>query len=366
VGFQDFLGNPATVTHLRESIAAGRFPQSLILSGPRGAGKYTLSLMLAQAVNCLHPTESDGLPDFCGKCSNCTRIADSANLEERVAEAVEAREQMRDTDKRETRILIQTHPDVLVIPPDPPQLLIKLGQVRQAIHVAYYRPPVEARRAFTIFTASAFMKEAANSLLKLLEEPPEHTSLILLTENPQELLPTIRSRAVIYRLGAIPIVDLEALLAHRRPELKPQDRALAARLSEGAVGRALSVDLGVYLASRQDALLLLRTALREPDYSQLFHATEAYRAGADGQEKTVHLLRALSSLIEDLLLIVAGSTQLIRNLDLEAELTRLAQGISVDWLDAASRSLDQVEQGMRRNLLRSLSLDAMAVSLGHN
>ena len=82
--------------------------------------------------------------------------------------------------------------------------MIKLGQVRQAIHVAYYRPPVEASRTFTIFTSSAFMKEAANSLLKLLEEPPDHTSLILLTENPQELLPTIRSRAVVHRLGAIP------------------------------------------------------------------------------------------------------------------------------------------------------------------
>jgi DNA polymerase-3 subunit delta' len=363
VGFQDFLGNPATVTHLRESIRAGRFPQSLILAGPRGAGKYTLSLMLAQAVNCLEPTETDGLPDFCGTCANCTRIAGSANLEALVAEAVEAREQMRDTDKRETRILIQTHPDVLVVPPDPPQLLIKLGQVRQAIHVAYYRPPVEARRTFTIFTTSAFMKEAANSLLKLLEEPPEHTSLILLTENPQELLPTIRSRAVVHRLGAIPITDLEALLLKRRPLLKQQDRALTARLAEGAVGRALTLDLDVYLASRQDALIVLRTALREPDYSALFHATESYRAGADGQEKTINLLRALGSLVEDLLLIVAGTPQLIRNLDIEAELVRMAQGITVDWIDNAARALVQVEQGMRRNLLRSLSLDAMAVSL---
>jgi DNA polymerase-3 subunit delta' len=381
VGFQDFLGNSATVTHLRESIRAGRFPQSLILAGPRGAGKYTLALMLAQAVNCLQPTESDGLPDFCGVCSNCTRINGSANLEERVAEAVAAREQMRDTDKRETRILIQTHPDVLVIPPDPPQLLIKLGQVRQAIHVAYYRPPVEARRAFTIFTSSAFMKEAANSLLKVLEEPPEYTSLVLLTENPQELLPTIRSRAVVHRLGAIPASELETLLAQRRPQLKAQERALTARLAEGAVGRALTLDLGVYLASRQDALVLLRTALREPDYSQLFHATESYRAGADGQEKTINLLRALSSLIEDLLLIVAGTPQLIRNLDIEAELVRLSQEItlgaqasglipglesSLDWIDSAARALVQVEQGMRRNLLRSLSLDAMAVGLSRD
>ena len=242
--------------------------------------------------------------------------------------------------------------------------MIKLGQVRQAIHVAYYRPPVEAQRAFTIFTSSAFMKEAANSLLKLLEEPPDHTSLILLTENPQELLPTIRSRAVIHRLGALPAADLESLLAQRRPELKPQDRALAARLAEGAVGRALSLDLAAYLASREDALdHSAHRALREPDYSALFHATESYRAGADGQEKTVNLLRALGSLVEDLLLIVAGTPALIRNLDIAAELTRLAEGLTVDWIDAAARALVQVEQGMRRNLLRSLSLDAMAVSL---
>jgi DNA polymerase-3 subunit delta' len=366
VGFQDFLGNAQTVTHLRESIRAGRFPHSLILAGPRGAGKYTLALMLAQAVNCLQPTETDGLPDFCGVCRNCARIALSANLEALVDEAVEARDGLRETDKRETRILIQTHPDVLIVPPDPPQLLIKMGQVRQVIHVAYYRPPAESKRSFSIFTSSAFMKEAANSLLKVLEEPPEHTSLILLTENPQEMLPTIRSRAVIHRLGAIPAADLESLLAARRPQLKPADRALAARLAEGAVGRALTIDLGVYLASRQDALILLRTALREPDYSQLFHATESYRAGADGQEKTINILRAFGSLIEDLLLIVAGTPRLIRNIDLEAELARLAQGLSVDWIDSAARSLVQVEQGMRRNLLRSLSLDAMASSLDRN
>jgi DNA polymerase-3 subunit delta' len=363
VSFRQFLGNTATVTHLRESIAAGRFPQSMILAGPKGAGKYTLALMLARAVNCLEPTETDGLPDYCGHCRNCERIGDAANLDERVAEAVAAREDMRDADKRETRILVQTHPDVLIVPPDPPQLLIKMGQVRQVIHVAYYRPPVEARRTFTIFTSSAFMKEAANSLLKVLEEPPAHTSLILLTENPQELLPTIRSRATVYRLGALPAAELESLLAERRPELKPQERALISRLAEGAVGRAFTLDLETYLANRQDALIVLKTALKEPDYSQLFRVTETYRAGADGQEKTVGLLRALGSLVEDLLLMVAGTPALVRNVDIQAELERMAQGLTVDWIDNAARALVQVEQGMRRNLLRSLSLDAMAVSL---
>jgi DNA polymerase-3 subunit delta' len=168
---------------------------------------------------------------------------------------------------------------------------------------------------------------------------------------------------VIHRLGALPASDLETLLARRRPELKPQDRSLVARLAMGAVGRALSLDLGIYLASREDALVILRTAIREPDYSALFHATESYRAGADGQEKTVNLLRALSSLIEDLLLMVAGTPLLIRNIDLATDLSHMSEGLTVDWIDSAARALVQVEQGMRRNLLRSLSLDAMAVGL---
>jgi DNA polymerase-3 subunit delta' len=182
------------------------------------------------------------------------------------------------------------------------------------------------------------------------------------------LLPTIRSRTVLHRLGALPAADLESLLARRRPELKPKDRALAARLAEGAVGRALTLDLDAYLLSRQDALILLRNALKEPDYTQLFQATEKYRAGADGQEKTLNLLRATGSLLEDLLLIVAGTPGLIRNLDLESDLARIAResSLTIDWVDSAARALVQVESGMRRNLLRSLSLDAMAASLGRN
>src|SRR5258708_14712561 len=154
------------VNRLRESVRSGHFPQAMILAGPKGAGKYTLALMLAQAVNCLQPTETDGLPDFCGRCENCKRIAESKSLEERVTEAVATREDMRDADKRETRILIQTHPDVLVVPPDPPQLLIKMGQVRQVIHNAYYPPPAHARRSVSIFTSSPVINAAATSPVK--------------------------------------------------------------------------------------------------------------------------------------------------------------------------------------------------------
>jgi len=363
VGFQDFLGNQSTVDRLRESVQHERIPQAIILAGPRGAGKYTLALKFAQLVNCLNPTVSNNLPDFCGTCHNCNRISEAADLDTKLAEAVAARDELRDVDKKETRILLQPHPDVLIVPPDPPQNLIKIGQVRQVTHNAYFRPPVEARRAIFLFTTSAFMKEAANSLLKVLEEPPANTTFLLLTENPNDMLPTIRSRAMLHRLGAVPAEMLEQLLTERRPDLKGATRALVARMSEGAVGRALGFDVEAYLASRQDALTVLRSALREPDFSTLFKTTETYRGGADGSEKTLNLLRATNKLIEDMLMLVAGTPNLLRNQDIAPELTKLTDGVSLDWIDNAARALADVEKGMRRNLLRSLSLDSMALSL---
>ena len=114
---------------------------------------------------------------------------------------------------------------------------------------------------------------------------------------------------------------------------------------------------------RQDALTVLHTSLAEPDYSALFRMTESYRAGAEGASKTSGMLHALSLLLEDLLLIHSGVPALIRNTDLAAELRRMTQSVTPAWLEAASRGVDQVEAGMRRNLLRSLSLDAFATSL---
>jgi DNA polymerase-3 subunit delta' len=362
VDFSAFLGNTAAVTQLRASIASGRMPHALILAGPKGAGKYTLALMLAQAMNCQHQPRENGLASFCGTCSTCIHIAEAQNLETKIEDAVAAREELRETDKKETRILVQTHPDVLIIPPDPPQLLIKVGQVRALIQSTYYQPAAASRKIY-ILTSTAFMKEAANSLLKVLEEPPEYAHIFLLAENPGELLPTIRSRCGMVRLGALPLEELETLLAKQRAEWKPAQRALVARLAQGAVGRALGFDLAGYLASRLDALVFLHNAVNGPDHSALFKMTESYRAGAEGQQKTMALLRALSALLEDLLLLHSGAPGLIRNVDLQDELERMSAQLNFAWIEEASRGLDQVESGMRRNLLRSLSLDAYAAKL---
>ncbi len=365
--FNDFVGNSGTVEHLRSSIASGRLPSSLILSGPNGAGKYTLALLVAMAVQCQRQprdlwSNGQSLASFCGVCPNCVRIASAANLAEMIEAAVAARDDLRETDKKDTRVLLQPHPDVLIIPPDPPQLLIKLGQVRTLIQRAHYLPS-EAPRKIFILTASSFMKEAANSLLKMLEEPPPTVHILLLSENPSELLPTIRSRCASFRLGALPSEEIDMLLADRRPDLPSQQRTLIARLSQGAAGRAISFDLAAYIAARADALLLIRNAAAEPDHTALFKMTETYRAGAEGQHKTTALLRALALLLEDLLLLSAGTPEIVRNVDLRPELERLSETLTFPWIEQAAHGLDQVYSGMRRNLLRSLSLDSFAARI---
>ncbi len=360
--FSDFHGNAETVRTLREMLAHEHFPHALVLSGPQGAGKFTLAQMVAKAMNCLERPTTDGLPDFCGRCANCLRIAEADALEDRFAEAVEARENLRDADKRETRIFIQTHPDVLVIPPDPPQMLVKVDQVRHVIHEIYYRPSEAGERVY-IFSDADFMKEAANALLKILEEPPEFATIFLLTDNPSALLPTIRSRCMHLRLAPLPADELEQYLAKTRPEWKPRERALVSRICGGGLGRARSFDLAAYLAARQDALTLLAPAMGKNDHSDLFRATDAYRSGAEGKAKTEQLIRTLYSLLEDMLFLRSGTPELVRNQDIQAELARMAQTVEFEWIVGAVQRLGELESGMRRNLLRSLALDNFATAL---
>ncbi len=362
MSFSDFHGNAETVRRLRDMLARERFPHAVVLSGAPGSGKYTLALMLAQALNCLRPVQTGGLPDFCGACANCVRIAQACDLDARFNEAVEARENLRETDKKETRIFVQTHPDVLIIPPDPPQMMVKVDQVRRVIQTIYYRPSEGKERVY-IFTDSAFMKEAANSLLKVLEEPPEFATIFLLTENPGELLPTIRSRSMVFPLSALPAEEIERYLAEHRPEWKAPQRALVGRLCGGAIGRARSFDLAAYVAARSHALAILNSALRGSEHSELFKITETYRAGAEGREKTEQLLRTLYSLMQDLMFLASGTPELVGNTDIVGELGKLADSADFDWIASAAERLAEVERGMRRNLLRSLSLDGFATAL---
>jgi DNA polymerase-3 subunit delta' len=232
--------------------------------------------------------------------------------------------------------------------------------VRHVIGQIYKRPR-KGDHAVYIFTDSAFMKEAANSLLKVLEEPPEFATIFLLTTNPGELLPTIRSRCITVQLSPLSPEEIEKYLAKKRPDWAAPVRSLVARLCGGACGKAISFDLDRYTAARKDALVLLGASVE--DHSPLFRTTESYRAGAEGKEKTEQLLRASYSILEDLLFLKESTPQLVRNTDVVSDLKRLATAVDFDWISTAAQRLHEVESGMRRNVLRSLSLDSFATSL---
>jgi DNA polymerase-3 subunit delta' len=223
--------------------------------------------------------------------------------------------------------------------------------------------PAGARRRVFIFAAATFMKEAANALLKVLEEPPEYATIFLLARNPGELLPTIRSRCVSFTLAAVPLPEIEQYVAKAHPDWNARQRQLAARLSLGAVGKAQSLDLAAYMAARKDALALITTAIRGGEHSELFRTTETYRAGGEGKEKTDQLLSAAYGILQDLLALTSGTPELVRNIDVMAELKSLASTVDFNWISQAARQLGQVQSGMRRNVLRPLSLDSFALSL---
>jgi len=169
-----------------------------------------------------------------------------------------------------------------------------------------------------------------------------------------------------FTLSALPVEEVEADLARQHPDWSAKQRALVARLSEGAIGRARGFDLAKYSAARTHALTILNSALRTGDHSELFKVTETYRPGAEGREKTDQLLRTLYSLLQDLMFLTSGTPELVHNTDILGELQKLAGATDFEWIAYAAERLSDVERGMRRNLLRSLSLDAFATALEKN
>jgi DNA polymerase-3 subunit delta' len=168
---------------------------------------------------------------------------------------------------------------------------------------------------------------------------------------------------MVFPLGAVPVEEVERYLVEYRPEWKPPQRALVARLSEGALGRARGFDVEAYVAARADAMAILNSALLGGEHTQLFKITETYRAGAEGREKTEQLLRTLYSLLRDLMFLGSGAPEMVHNTDIQSQLIKMAEAADFVWIAAASDRLAEVERGMRRNLLRSLSLDDLSLAL---
>ena len=209
MGFEALLGNERLKDNLRRSISRGRTSHFYLICGPEGSGKHTLATLLSAALVC----QGEDAP--CGHCAACRKV------------------------------FTNNHPDVITVT-DPEHKEVAVKIVRQMRDDMFIRPN-EADKKIYIFP-QPLRVEGMNALLKILEEPPSYGVFILLSDNPEKLLPTIRSRSTELALNALPEQVLRKVLSEKFPQ------ADAAQLS-GAIARS-----GGYLGQAQ-ALLEAGTAI---------------------------------------------------------------------------------------------------------
>src|SRR5580704_13442950 len=300
MGFNEFLGNERIVTALRGMLRRDRAPGALLFTGPRGVGKYTLARMFAQAANCERLRD-----DFCGECESCRRMAPLTDPAALVAAGLTERGESADASMVERMpLIIETHPDVWLLVPDPVRRLapvarpmIRVGQLRAVQRAAYFKPQGR-RRIFILDDAHTMRWNDADLFLKILEEPPESSTLILLAPTPDSVLQTIRSRCLQFHFAPAPAEQIEEFLK-ARGIAKQADRKLAAQLADGSPGVALSLNLEESARLRRTVLKLLEQAVAGEKYGEIFAATA--QLAKQEKESFENVLGMFYSLFTDLL-----------------------------------------------------------------
>jgi DNA polymerase-3 subunit delta' len=239
--------------------------------------------------------------------------------------------------------------------------MLRMEQLRAVQRAAYFKPQGR-RRVFILDGADTMRWDLASIFLKVLEEPPESATLILLALNPFLLLPTILSRCLRFSFTPLATEEVEKIL-RTRTEMTPEDRKLAAQLAEGSPGAAMDLDLEAAVKLRRDCLTVLERSIELRGISNLFASTSAL---AKSQEIPFeNVLEVFYSLLTDLLhLSCTSSTKVLRNPSLHRELELLSKKVDVRWVSKAVEGFDALHAALRRNINRSLGLDALAVSLG--
>jgi len=288
--------------------------------------------------------------------------ADAAKIEQDDLSVEGNREIIADREKwpaekrNEDPLFFSSHPDVLTFPPEGPLRQISIQQMRLLKDRAALKPLKGSWRVFLIDGIDRANEAAANSLLKTLEEPPAHLILIMTAGNPYDLLPTIRSRAIPFAMGRLNEAEMQAFATTR--QLNHAERRL--RLAEGSPGVALSLDLETYDRRREAMLELLRVAGGLEPFGNWLKVSESIAARRT--EKLDSYLDVLYVLLEDVLRLANGVTPL-RNEDVRARLEPLARRVSFDWMRAAVARVDELAHLLRRNIQKTIALDAFAAAL---
>jgi DNA polymerase-3 subunit delta' len=337
--FENFWGNAPVTQALEQMIAQDRLAQTLLFAGPEGVGKATLARRLGARL----------LP------RPAAIEKDDLSLEAN-QETVAAREKWAAEKRNEDPLLFSSHPDFITFAPDGPLRQITIQQARELKERAPFLPHQGARRVFLIDHVDRANDQAANSLLKTLEEPPPHLILVMTAENAYDLLPTIRSRAVPFHFAPLSRDEMEQFVQARALDRSERRIALAA----GSPGVAVSIDLDAYDKRRAAMLTLTKVAAGVTSYSSWLPISEAI-ARSKSEKLELHL-EALYGLLRDLLILLENRGE-IRNQDIRRELETLAGKVQFAWIRRAVAQVDEIVRLLRRNIQKSIALDALIATL---
>ncbi len=337
--FENYWGNRHVQTTLEETIASGRIPQTMLFAGLEGLGKATLvRRFAARMLGSPEKIEQDDL----SLPANASLIA--------------AREKLPAEKRNEDPLVFSSHPDFLTFPPEGPLRQIGIPQMRLLKERAQFKPLRGERRVFLIDQADRAGEQAANSLLKTLEEPPDHLILILTADNVYDLLPTIRSRSVILNFSPLPNQEMREFAASRG--LDDADSRIA--LAGGCPGIAAMLDIELYRKRRAAMLTLLKTGAGAAPYAAWLPISETMNRSKS--EKLELYLKLLYDLLRDVTVLREGGTA-IRNFDLRNDLTVLASKVSRPWIIRAVKSVDEIASLLRRNIQKTIALDGLLMEL---
>jgi DNA polymerase-3 subunit delta' len=339
--FKQLAGNERVKELLKRMLESGRVPGALLFAGEEGVGKKLFALELAKALNCRSPRGIEA----CDECSSCRRIA-KFNFPQ--------------TDKAEDwEQLIRTdHADVGMVLA--PRRVLKVDQMRAVERELNYRPFEGKARVFLIDDADKLNDSSANALLKILEEPPRTSHLVLITSRPAMLLPTIRSRCQAIRFSPLAVEEIEQYLSQDK-DIKNSEVRLRARLAGGSIRRALASDLESYSARRADMLRVLEALAISGDRYQLLSLAEELNS-AKYKDIYESMLDILEGLIRDAWRLSLGAKEIV-NEDLRPELGKIAERIHSPDAGRWITETELLREQLIVNINRKVSTDALFLSM---
>lgn len=324
MAFAHILGQDKAIAVLRSALRHQRIPHAYLFSGYEGVGKKFTALMLAKALNCRERED-----DACDQCISCHKI-DEGN-----------------------------HPDVRVIEPD--GQFIKIDQIRALQRDIGYKPYEGKRKVSIIDQAETLRPEAANALLKTLEEPTADSLIILVTANVYALLPTVISRCQFVRFISLGVQELTNLLVGEK-HIQTDQARLIASLSEGCLGRAFSMDTADVLAKRNVVEQLFSTlSAGLQDVRVVFRQAELLM---EQEESIQELLDMMLVWYRDLHILQAqGEQSLVANSDAIERLAQSAGQLSAGQIRRLFDIVYQTKLDILRNANLQLALEVMLMSL---